>query len=48
MDCLQIAVECKCEKFVSSSNVQSCLDKIWIGQVKGKIDMVIVLLQPYV
>ena len=41
MDSLQIAVECECEKFVSSSNVQSSLDKIWSGPVKEKIEMVI-------
>ncbi len=29
MDCLELAVLCKCQQFVSSSTVQRILDYIW-------------------
>ena len=29
MDCLQLAILCKCQQFVSSSTVQRILDYIW-------------------
>ena len=32
MDCLELAVYCKCKKFVSNSIVQSILDDIWNGK----------------
>ncbi len=32
MDCLELAIESKCEKFVSNSMVQNILDKIWTGE----------------
>ena len=31
IDCLDLAVECECEKFVSSSAIQNILDKMWLG-----------------
>ena len=31
MDCLQLAVDCNCEEFLSHSAVQRTLDKIWKG-----------------
>ena len=40
MDCLQLAVECKCRKFISSSIVQSCLNDIWKGTRKNTDEMV--------
>ena len=41
MDCLQLAVECKCEKFVSSSVVQRSLNYIWGWPRTIGIEMVI-------
>ena len=32
MDCLELAVVCECENFLSHSIVQHVLDKIWIGR----------------
>lgn len=29
MDCLELAVYCKCKKFVAQSLVQTILDNIW-------------------
>ena len=31
MDCLQLAVECKCNDFMSTSIVQNFLDNTWKG-----------------
>jgi hypothetical protein len=32
MDCLDLAIECECEQFVSTQMVQRVLDKIWLGK----------------
>ncbi len=31
IDCLDLAIACECEKFVSSLTIQNILDKMWIG-----------------
>jgi|LakMenEpi03Aug12_release.lakeMendotaPanAssembly.Ray.scaffolds.fasta_scaffold4764756_1 hypothetical protein len=41
MDCLQLSVECGCEKFVSSSIVQRNLFTIWRGPRTIEIELVI-------
>jgi len=40
MDSLQIAVECECEKFVSSPLVQNNLTNLWRGPRKIEIELV--------
>ena len=32
LDCLELAVVCECENFLSHSIVQQVLNKIWIGR----------------
>lgn len=32
MDVIELAVECKCEKFVSDIIIQNSLDNIWYGR----------------
>lgn len=32
MDCLELAVYCKCKKFVSQPLIQTILDNIWNNQ----------------
>lgn len=36
LDCLQMAVEADCQKFVSLSSVQNLLTDIWLGKVTSK------------
>lgn len=33
LDCIELAVECGCEKFVSSINIQNVLENIWSGKL---------------
>jgi hypothetical protein len=40
LDCLELAVECKCKKFLSSPIVQSNLNNIWRGSIRETIDLV--------
>jgi hypothetical protein len=32
MDCLELAMTCKCKQFLSNSTIQDILDNIWKGQ----------------
>ena len=41
MDSLELAVHCKCDRFVSNSTVQSILDNIWRGKTNDTSHMVI-------
>ena len=42
LDCLGLAIECKCEKFVSNSIIQNIIDKIWTnGKTNNVVDSVI-------
>ena len=36
LDCLQMAVEADCQKFVALSSVQNLLTDIWYGKVTSK------------
>ena len=36
LDCLQMAVEAKCMKFISLSSVQNLLTDIWNGKIENK------------
>ena len=36
LDCLQMAVEANCQKFVSLTSVQNLLTDIWYGKVSSK------------
>ncbi len=40
MDNLELAVHCKCERFVSSTSVQTILDTIWEGKRDDAMEMV--------
>ena len=40
MDCLELAVHCECEKFVSSPTVQRILTNIWNGKKNNHLKMV--------
>jgi hypothetical protein len=40
MDCLELAVLCKCERFVSNTTVQRILDYIWSDTRNKTIEMV--------
>lgn len=50
LNCLQIAVEAKCLKFISLSTVQNLLTEIWNGRIetksglKGRIKVIISLI----
>ena len=44
MDCLALAVLCKCHRFVSNSTVQRILDYIWNDSRNKKIEIVILLI----
>lgn len=39
LDCLQMAVEADCKKFVSLSSVQNLLTDIWYGKIASKSGM---------
>ena len=43
MDCLQLAVLCKCKNFVSSEIVQNNLQKIWKGTKSSQTELVFIL-----
>ena len=43
MDSLELAVHCKCKKFVSNSTVQSILDNIWNGTRNDSLEEVLAL-----
>jgi hypothetical protein len=40
MDSLELAVHCKCKRFVSNSTVQCILDNIWLGKRNDSLKMV--------
>ncbi len=40
MDSLELAVRCKCKRFVSNTTVQSILDNIWEGRRNDSLTMV--------
>lgn len=40
MDSLELAVHCKCKRFVSNSTVQTILDNIWEGKRNDSLTMV--------
>lgn len=40
MDCLELAVHCKCKKFVSNTTVQQILDNIWEGKKNDSVKLV--------
>ena len=44
MDCLELAVRCKCKNFVSHQIVQAILDNIWVGRNVTLLENVLFLI----
>ena len=47
MDCLELAVHCKCKRFVSNPLIQRILDTIWNGYINYPVEMVAKLFYLY-
>lgn len=41
MNVLELAVNCKCKRFVSYTTVQTVLDDVWYGREKAEIDTIV-------